>query len=98
MLFTAPELAAQLGSRVRARRQSLGLTQAEAAARSGVSYGTWRRLEASGKASIEDLARAALALRCEEGLATLFAPAPARTLTELLAQHKDATRGRRTTG
>lgn len=29
---------------------------------------TWRRLETQGKASIEDLIKATLALRCEEAL------------------------------
>lgn len=86
MLFTAPELAAQIGARLKVRRRSMGLTQAQAAARSGVSYGTWRRMEAAGKASIEDLARAAIALRSEDELAALFAPAPARSIEELVAR------------
>lgn len=90
MLLTAPEIACRLGGQIRARRKSLGLTQAEAAARSGVSYGTWRRLEASGSASIDDMVRAAIALRCEDGLTALFAPQATRSIDELVAGRKGA--------
>lgn len=81
---TSPELLAELGQRVRTRRLGLGLTQRDAATRAGVAHRTWRRLEAEGYASIDDLVKAAIALRCEEGLEGLF-PAPvARTMDELL--------------
>jgi transcriptional regulator with XRE-family HTH domain len=81
---TGPEFQQQLGERIRARRIGLGLTQRDAALRSGVAYRTWRRLEADGCASIEDLVKAAIALRCEEGLEGLF-PAPvAASMDELL--------------
>jgi transcriptional regulator with XRE-family HTH domain len=83
MLFTPTELAQQLGAHVRARRIALNITQADAAKRSGVSYATWRRLEASGSASIDDLARAAILLRCEGDLQNLF-PMPAATSMDQL--------------
>jgi transcriptional regulator with XRE-family HTH domain len=88
MLETPPELAAKLGTAIRARRKSMAMTQAQAAARSGVSYGTWRRMEAAGKVSIEDLARAAVALRCEDALSNLFAPEPTRSIDELLGRQR----------
>lgn len=84
MLFTPTELAEQLGDHVRARRIALNITQAEAAKRSGVSYATWRRLEASGSASIEDLARAAILLRCEDDLQSLFPMPAATSMDELI--------------
>jgi transcriptional regulator with XRE-family HTH domain len=84
MIFTPSELAAQLGARIRARRIAMNITQAEAAKRSGVSYATWRRLEASGRASIEDLARAALLLRCEGDLENLFPMPLATSINELI--------------
>ena len=65
MIKTAPELLQELAGRIRVRRVALGWPQQEAAQRSGVAYRTWRRLETQGKASIEDLIKAALALRCE---------------------------------
>lgn len=67
----------------------MGITQAEAARRSGVSYSTWRRMETEGKASIEDMVRAALVLRCEHHLADLFPPPPAASMDALLKQQRE---------
>lgn len=88
MFETAVELMADLGRRVKSRRVALGITQAAAAERAGVSYRTWRRMERDGKASIEDLSRAAIALRCEEGLKSLF-PAPAAASMDELLRHQE---------
>ena len=89
MLETPLELAAKLGQRIKARRLGMSYTQADAAARAGVAYRTWRRLESDGKASIEDLVRAAIALRCERDLAALF-PEPAATSMDALLQQQRA--------
>lgn len=67
----------------------MSYTQADAAARAGVAYRTWRRLESDGKASIEDLVRAAIALRCERDLGVLF-PEPAATSMDALLQQQRA--------
>lgn len=86
---------AALGQRVKLRRLTMHLSQQDAAQRSGVSYSTWRRMEAEGKASIEDLVRAAQVLRCEEGLDALFPEPAASSMDELLQQQRDAAkRGR----
>ena len=89
MLETPFELVATLAKRIKARRLSMGYTQADAATRAGVAYRTWRRLESEGKASIEDLARAAVALRCERDLAALF-PEPSATSMDALLQQQRA--------
>jgi transcriptional regulator with XRE-family HTH domain len=89
MLKTPVEFAASLGQRIKARRLGMNYTQADAAARAGVAYRTWRRLESEGKASIEDLVRAAIALRCERDLAALF-PEPAATSMDALLQQQRA--------
>lgn len=88
MLKTYTELLQEMGERIAARRKALGLTQQAAAERSGVNYRTWRRLEGMGQASVEDLVKAAVALRCEEGLEVLFPAPAASTLDELLRQQK----------
>ncbi len=88
MLKTSPEILSDLGGSIRARRIGMRLTQQEAAARAGVAYRTWRRLETAGGASIEDLVKAALALRCEDGLDQLFPPVAAASLDALLASQK----------
>lgn len=89
MFLTPTELIIGLGGRIKARRIAIGVTQVDAAERAGVSYRTWRRMEQDGKASIEDLARAAIALRCEDGLDSLF-PAPAATSMEALLRRQQS--------
>lgn len=79
---------AKLGGQIRTRRLAMGLTQADAAGRAGVAYRTWRRMEKDGSASIEDLVRAALALRCEQGLASLFPEPAASSMDELLVMQR----------
>jgi transcriptional regulator with XRE-family HTH domain len=90
MLETPVELAAALGKRIRACRNALGWTQVAAAERAGISYRTWRRLEAEGKASIDDLIRAAIALRCDQTLGELFPPPVATSMDSLLEQQRRA--------
>lgn len=88
MFDTFAEMAGLIGARIRARRLGLGWGQAEAASRAGVSYRTWRRMEAEGKASIDDLVRAAVALRCEQDLKGLFPEPPAASMDELLTRQQ----------
>lgn len=68
----------------------MGLTQADAAGRAGVAYRTWRRMEKDGSASIEDLVRGAIALRCEQGLEALFPEPVASNMDELLNRQRIA--------
>jgi transcriptional regulator with XRE-family HTH domain len=91
MFETPIEIAGQLGARIRTRRLALGWSQLDAAARAGIAYRTWRRLEADGKASIIDLVKAAVALRCEEDLKSLFPAPAAATIDELLERQRRTT-------
>ncbi len=86
MFRTPTEQLLSLAGRLKARRVALGWTQVEAAQRAGVAYRTWRRLENEGQASLEDMVRAAVALRCDDGLGALFPLPAAASLDELLAQ------------
>ena len=81
------DLLSRTGEQIRTRRLAMGMTQADAAARAGVAYRTWRRMEKDCSASIEDLIRAAIALRCEQGLACLF-PQPAASSMDELLKHQ----------
>lgn len=92
-LKTPPELLLELGARIRRRRAALGWSQQAAAARSGISYRTWRRLEAEGRASIEDMIKAAVALRCENGVEALFPEPAAASMDELLRRQASRSRG-----
>jgi transcriptional regulator with XRE-family HTH domain len=93
MLKTSAELVQELAGRVKVRRLAMGLPQQEAAQRSGIAYRTWRRLETEGKASIEDLIKAAIALRCEEALTALFPEPAAASLDDLLKRQAGAHSG-----
>ncbi len=86
VLQTPSEILYELAGRIKARRVALGWPQLEAAQRAGVAYRTWRRLETEGQASLEDMVKAAVALRCEEALAALFPLPAASSLDALLAQ------------
>ena len=90
MILTLQDHMQGLGQRIKARRLALDLTQQAASAKAGVAYRTWRRIEAEGKASIEDLVRAAIVLRCDEGVAELFPEMAASSMDELLAQQRKA--------
>lgn len=93
MLKTSSELLSELGAAVRARRVAQNWSQAEAAKRAGMSRSTWKRLEASGQATTQNLLSAAIALRCEDGFAQLFpAPTP-QSMDELLEQQRQAAPG-----
>ena len=92
MLKTPPEILLELAGSIRARRVGLGLTQQEAAARAGVAYRTWRRLEGAGAASIEDLVKAAFVLRCEGQFDGLFPKVAAASLDALLEAQKQQRR------
>lgn len=88
MILTLQDHMQGLGQRIKARRLALDLTQQAASAKAGVAHRTWRRMEAEGNASIEDLVRAAIALRCDEGVADLFPEMAASSMDELLAQQR----------
>lgn len=95
MLLTLQDQMTDLGKRIKARRLALDLTQQAASAKAGVAHRTWRRMEAEGKASIGDLVRAAIALRCDEGIVELFPEMAANSMDDLLAQQRKATKSQR---
>ncbi len=91
MLKTTSELLEALGLAIRARRLGQNWSQEEAARRAGMGLRTWRRMEAHGQATIENLVNAAIALRCEERLLELFPVPAARNMDELLERQRALT-------
>ena len=90
MLKTSEELRLELGKTIRARRIGQGWSQEDAAKRSGMGLSTWQRMEAYGPSLVKNLVNAAIALRCEDGLAQLFPPPVAASLDELLRRQAAA--------
>jgi transcriptional regulator with XRE-family HTH domain len=95
MLKTAQEIMLDLGAAIRTRRTGQNWSQGEAAARAGMGLRTWRRMEATGHATIENLVNAAVALRCEDKFTELFPAPAARSMDELLQQQREAASPRR---
>ncbi len=75
---------------MRDRRIAQGLTQVQISERSGVPLRTWKRLEGRGEGSLRHLIQAAIALRCEDNLASLFPAPAAASMDELLARQAAA--------
>jgi len=77
-LRSPDDLTRALGRRIKALRLVRNMTQAALAERAGVSVPSLKRMENTGKGSVEMVARVALILGAEEGVEALFAaPAPA---------------------
>jgi transcriptional regulator with XRE-family HTH domain len=72
----------------------LSLQQRELASRAGVTVGTIRRFEQTGRASMESVIRIAHALRAEEAIERLFAEPQYATLDAALAAPQAAERQR----
>ena len=80
---TENELAGEISDRVRALRTNCGMTQAEISKRSGLSLGSYRRFEQTGRIEFLSLIRVAKVLHAEGEFDRLFPPPVARSLDEL---------------
>ena len=73
---THDEVCEELGRRLRVRRMGLNMTQAEVAARAGVSKGTVSNIEKHGQGTLESLVRVLQAMGMTKELQPLFQPRP----------------------
>ena len=90
---TPPDLARDVGARLRELRLQRNMTQDDLARRAGVSRPTVGSLERRGQGTIETLARVLYALGRERELDALLAPDPPSTLVEV-SQRKKRKRAR----
>ena len=77
-----------LGKRLRALRLQRNITQADLAARAGVSRSTLIALEVRGRGTLDTLVRVMYALGREGEVASLLPPDPPSTLDEFVTPHK----------
>jgi transcriptional regulator with XRE-family HTH domain len=85
--MTSPtEVIGGLSDRMKRRRIDVGLTQRELAARSGVSYGSLRLFEETGKISLEGLVKIAFVLEAEAEFEHLFPPRPPKTIADVIGR------------
>jgi transcriptional regulator with XRE-family HTH domain len=72
MLKTPEKFIRDLSERAKARRLALTFTQMELSKRSGVSLGTLKLFERTGKISLDSLLKLAIALGSTQGFDVLF--------------------------
>lgn len=83
--MTSPaEVIGRLAERMRRRRIDAGFTQRDLAARSGVSYGSLRLFEETGKIALESLVKIAFVLEAEPEFEHLFPSRPPKTIDEVV--------------
>ena len=93
--LTSPsEIVRGVASRARDRRLEANLTQEGLASRAGVSLGTLKLFERTGKASIETVVRIAFALEAEGEFEGLFPRTTPRTIEDIVTRPQRQ-RGRR---
>ena len=85
---TPSEITQAVAARVRARRKELRLTQAEFAKRAGMSYGSYRRFEATGCIAFDSLAKIAIVLSREDDFDALFAKRAYTSIQEVIDEWK----------
>lgn len=83
--MTSPvEVTSGLASRMKRRRIDAGFTQRDLAARAGVSYGSLRLFEETGKISLEAIVKIAFVLEAEAEFGRLFPPRPPKTIDDIV--------------
>jgi transcriptional regulator with XRE-family HTH domain len=94
-LKTEKEIALEIAKRVRAVRVSRRFTQAELSQRAGVSLGSYRRFEQSGRIEFVSLIRIAQTLGIEDDFEALFEQPPLQSLDEVERMASTKTRKQR---
>ena len=90
------EIGRQLALRVRQRRLDKNLAQEALAQKSGVSYASLRKFEATGEISLKSLIKIAIAMEMSDEFGTLFSGSAFASMDELLKVKKQRTRKRGT--
>ena len=93
-LKTPLSVAQEIAGRVKQRRTSMRLTQAELAKKAGLALSTYRRFEQKGEIALSGLLQIAFALDCMRDFDALFAGSSWATMDEMLAQIKPVKRVR----
>lgn len=85
--MTSPmEIIQGAAARMKRRRIDADLTQRELASKAGVSYGSLRVFEETGKASFEAVVKLAFALEAEAEFEGLFPSRPPKTLEDVIGR------------
>ena len=85
---TAEELDQKIAERLRIIRKRRSISQEKLSEISGVSHGSIKRFEATGKISLISLTKIATALGVEDELRQLFTDVPYINIQEVLNENK----------
>lgn len=81
---TAEEMDQKLAQRIKVIRKRRSISQRNLAAESGVSYGSIKRFESTGKISLLSLTKIAMALGVANEIQSLFTEVPYRSIEEVI--------------
>lgn len=81
---TAEEMDQDLARRVRRIRKRRSISQERLSEMSGVSFGSVKRFETTGKISLLSLTKIAVALGCGDEIREMFTQIPYRNLEEVM--------------
>ena len=85
---TAEEMDMALARRVRGIRRRQRLTQQQLSQRSGVSYGSLKRFEATGQISLLSLTKLAVALGCPDEIRSMFEEVAYGSIEEVVHERR----------
>lgn len=85
---TAEEMDKNLAKRFQKIRKRRSISQEKLSSMSGVSYGSIKRFETSGKISLLALTKLAIALDCAEEIRNMFTEVPYRSIEEVIHESK----------
>lgn len=85
---TPEEIDMELAKRVRTIRKRKKISQEELSKKSGVSYGSVKRFESSGKISLLALTKIAMTLGCTDEIKALFSAVPYKDIQEVINEAK----------
>ena len=81
---TAEEMHGKLAQRMKVIRKRRSISQRKLADESGVSYGSIKRFESTGKISLLSLTKIAMALGVAHEIRSLFTEVPYRSIEEVI--------------
>lgn len=85
---TAEEIDRNLADRIRGVRKRRSISQERLSQISGVSLGSVKRFEATGKISLLSLTKIAMALDCADEIRNIFQQIPYRNIEEVIRESK----------
>lgn len=85
---TAEEMDQDLAKRTRNIRRRRGISQGQLAGMSGVSLGSLKRFESTGKISLLSLTKLAMALGCADEIRELFRQVPYKNIEEVIRENR----------